>query len=65
MEIKYNPTELPALLAEMASYATECIANGNDCKDYFAELAQTGLFHDAIGKVIDNDGNEIVVTTDY
>ena len=53
--------DLALVLQECANYA-ESVENADE---YLIEIAKTGLFHDAIGKVIQSSNEEIVVITDY
>lgn len=50
-------------LEDIKSYLLSC--TDTERKAYTQELAQTGIFHDAIGKVIDVQDNGIVVLTEY
>lgn len=66
MIIKYKSSQLPEILRDMASYVENL---EEDCERdyYFTMIVQTGLFHDAIGKMIgfDDDFTSVSVTTDY
>lgn len=33
--------------------------------DYFRDIVETGLFHDACGKVFEDNGDSVIVTTEY
>lgn len=56
--------ELADILRECASYV-ESDENYTSNLYYFAEITNSGLFHDAIGKVIKRETNKVIVTTDY
>lgn len=58
-------SELPELLNNMASYAEQCIGNGEDVQDYFSEIVATGLFSDSEGKVVNVTEQGVEVSTDY
>lgn len=62
-EIKVK--NLPALLRSMAEYVEDCMLWDDDIKDYFNEIADTGLFHDSEGKIVDIKGESIYVSNDY
>lgn len=57
---QYTQEQLAEILREMASYVESC-----QDYSYFQEIVNTGLFHDAIGKVLENFGDEVNVSTDY
>ncbi len=63
MEKIYTDDCLIDILNEMISYAQECHAQ--ERMDYLRELAQVGLFHNAIGKVTEINDTEIKVITEY
>ena len=56
--------ELYFVLQEMAEYVKNC----EDCENanYLVELSATGLFHDAMSKVVEvTENNEVIVETEY
>ena len=55
MEKKYDESHLIEVLVKMVEYAMDC--SNEEKRSYLKNLANTGLFHDAIGKVL--------VTEDY
>lgn len=57
----YKVKDLSDILRMMADYAEE----QEDTSGYFQEIVNTGLFHDAIGKVVEDFGDEVNVSTDY
>ncbi len=61
----YTPTDLPTILRNMASYAEECIHNGEDMADYYKEILETGLFHDSEGEGVLYADNTFRVMTEY
>ena len=57
---------LPSILEEMANYAQQCIDDDDDSVyDYFNEIVETGLFHDAVGKVTGSSNGSVTFSTDY
>lgn len=56
----YEGENLASILREMASYVEGCRDTS-----YFQEIINTGLFHDACGKVEWICGDEATVSTDY
>ena len=57
---------LPSILEEMANYAQQCIDDDDDSVyDYFNEIVETGLFHDAVGKVTGSSNGSVSFSTDY
>lgn len=64
MLVTYETDQLAEILKEMASYIEN--TNEHDEKQYFFEqITQTELFHDAIGKIVDQNEDEVTVTTEY
>ena len=59
----YSVNDLENILIEMASYLKGCDADEKE--QYLQEIAQCGLFHDAIGKVVDVTKRTIVITEEY
>ena len=59
----YNIEDLSFVLRVMASYLDGCTES--ETQGYFQEIVNTGLFHDAMGKVVSQSESEVVVTTDY
>lgn len=64
MKITYTDDCLVDILVDMVSYVQSC-QEPTERMAYLKEIAQTGLFHDAIGKVIEVTEKEIVVTIEY
>lgn len=64
---KYDVNDLPTILEEMAEYVKQCKANGeyDTLIEYFCDITDSNLFHDAIGKIIQNDISKVLVTEDY
>lgn len=56
--------DLANILRECASYV-ESEDNYTCNQFYFDEITNTGLFHDAIGKVIERDIKKVIIVTDY
>lgn len=57
----YERDDLASILREMASYVESC-----EDTSYFQEIVNTGLFHDAVGRVEYWMGDvEVTVSTDY
>ena len=67
MKRVYTPADLTAILQQMMEYA-EASSEG-DKEFYLVGLASCGLFHDAIGKVVEiedsNEKTEITVLEEY
>ena len=73
MKTTYHKTDLANIIemcqdyidqsspAEQPAYQTEL---NEVCGDFY-RLTNSGIFHDAIGKVIDRTAYMVVVTTDY
>ena len=59
----YQVDALPDILSNMASYAEQCINNGEDVSGYYSEIIETGLFHDSEGKTVDYDSNSGMLRT--
>lgn len=59
----YQVDTLPDILSNMASYAEQCINNGEDVSGYYSEIIETGLFHDSEGKTVDYDINSGMLRT--
>lgn len=50
----------------MANYAQQCIDDDDDSVyGYFDEIVETGLFHDAVGKVTGSSNGSVSFSTDY
>lgn len=64
MKNTYTEVNLEDILTDMVSYV---YANTTQEEriNYIKELAQTGLFHDAIGKVVVIKNNKIIVEDEY
>lgn len=59
--ISYSVNDMPQILDMMKSYVEGCLDDENEYSvDYFQELVKSGLFLDAVGKVINNNGKDIV-----
>ena len=54
---------LEVILEEMLSYVQSLTIE--ERTNYFKEITQSGLFHDAIGKVVEIKENEVVVVEQY
>ena len=63
MKKKYSVGSLDVILEEMASYVQSLTIE--ETTNYFKEITQSGLFHDAIGKVVELKENEVVVVEEY
>lgn len=61
--ITYTEQDLPSILIEMASYIQDC--DEEQKLGYLKELSQSGLFHDAIGKVERISEIDIQVVEEY
>lgn len=64
----YNVENLGDILIEMGEYLQENQNQGYEIEFsgyIFDLLTNTGLFHDACGKVIEKDNDKVVVSTDY
>ena len=65
-EDRHDIYSLPSILEEMANYAQQCIDDDDDSVyDYFNEIVETGLFHDAVGKVTGSSNGSVTFSTDY
>lgn len=65
-ENMHDVYSLPSILEEMANYAQQCIDDDDDSVyDYFNEIVETGLFHDAVGKVTGSSNGSVTFSTDY
>ena len=65
-ENRHDIYSLPSILEEMANYAQQCIDDDDDSVyDYFNEIVETGLFHDAVGKVTGSSNGSFSFSTDY
>lgn len=65
-ENRHDIYSLPSILEEMANYAQQCIDDDDDSVyDYFNEIVETGLFHDAVGKVTGSSKGSVTFSTDY
>lgn len=62
---RYSPKDIKDVLTMMAEYALGC-EEEQELQYYFEQITATGLFHDAVGKVIEQDefGN-VSITTEY
>lgn len=65
-ENRHDIYSLPSILEEMANYVQQCIDDDDDSVyDYFNEIVETGLFHDAVGKVTGSSNGSVSFSTDY
>lgn len=64
MKVTYTDDCLYDILVDMVSYVQSC-QEPTERMAYLKEIAQTGLFHDAIGKVVEINENEVVVVEEY
>lgn len=55
--------DLPDIIGEVASYLES--TDDSSFERYFMELAKTGLFHDAIGWVVQCTDDCVIVETEY
>ena len=60
---KFTQKDLENVLDIMKSYIND--SNAEERNIYLQELAKTALWHNAIGKVIENDNESINVLTEY
>lgn len=60
-EIKYD--DLADIVGEVISYLED--TDDSSLEGYFEELTRTGLFHDAIGKVVGRTNNSVMVENEY
>lgn len=59
--ISYSMNDMPQILDMMKSYVEGCLDDESEYSVcYFQELVKSGLFLDAVGKVINNNGKGIV-----
>lgn len=68
MKVFYDLDNLETMLTAMGEYLAENKGEGYESdfgNGLFESLTKTALFHDACGKIIDSNENEVVVTTDY
>lgn len=64
MKKTYREVNLEDILTDMVMYVN-VITNQEERMNYLKELAQTGLFHNAIGKVVGIKDSEINVVEEY
>ena len=55
--------DLATIVGEVFSYLED--TDESSIKGYFEELTNTGLFHDAIGMVVERGNLSVVVETEY
>lgn len=60
---KIAPKNLEQILETTLSYLSSCTIE--EKYNYLREFAQTGLFHDAIGKLVMIDADSITIETEY
>jgi hypothetical protein len=58
-----NCDDLADIVCEVVSYLED--TDESSLEGYFNEITNTGLFHDAIGKVIERRGLSVTVETEY
>lgn len=63
MKKKYDESHLIEVLVKMVGYAMDC--SNEEKRIYLKDLANTGLFHDAIGKVLEIKDGNVLVTEEY
>ena len=63
MEKKYDESHLIEVLVKMVEYAMDC--SNEEKRSYLKNLENTGLFQDAIGKVLEITNDKVLVTEDY
>lgn len=73
----YSKQQVTDFVTQCTDYAMACEPNERDTYmaelydiinedvDVWFNLCTSGIFHDAVGKVLEMNDNEIVVTTDY
>lgn len=55
--------DLSGILMEMASYIES--TDDGALADYFYEISTTGLFHDAIGKIVYREEGSVTTISEY
>lgn len=55
--------DLSEILTEMASYIES--TDESSLMDYFNEIIKTGVFHDAIGKVVYREEDSVTTINEY
>lgn len=72
--IIYNISDKETIIADILSYIEQTEDSNernqytnelNETKDNWDSLIETGIFHDAIGKVINKKSNEVEVAIEY
>lgn len=72
--IIYNISDKETIIADILSYIEQTEDSNernqytnelNETKDNWDLLIETGIFHDAIGKVINKKSNEVEVAIEY
>ena len=72
--IIYNISDKETIIADILSYIEQTEDSNdrnkytnelNEPKDNWDSLIETGIFHDAIGKVINKKSNEVEVAIEY
>ena len=72
--IIYNISDKETIIADILSYIEQTEDRNernqytnelNETKDNWDSLIETGIFHDAIGKVINKKSNEVEVAIEY
>lgn len=64
-ERTYTISNLSNILRDMADYVDDDCADLDELKEYFSEIVNTGLFHDAEGKIIEQTDTSVTITTEY
>ena len=62
--ITYRSEKLADFLREMADYLSDSCTK-DEYPDYFQDIVETGLFHDAMGKPIAVTEDSVIVCTEY
>ena len=60
---KIDYKDYEQLFDNMVSYLQSC--DERDVKAYIREIAKTGLFHDAFGKVVEIKESSVLIETEY
>lgn len=72
--IIYNISDKETIIADILSYIEQTEDSNernqytnelNETKDNWDSLIETGIFHDAIGKVVNKKSNEVEVAIEY
>lgn len=63
MKKTYTPNDLKKILEVCISYIQN--TDEESKRDYFLDIVNTGLFVDAVGKVVRCNPREVEITTEY